>query len=345
MLTKYGAAAHLTLPRGKLPPMRSASASGGIKDVPAPPAAKTEEKSDSYSETMSARMGAALTYRHEDGMNYNRIWDDLIVGSCLQTPADAEALAKQGVKTVFCLQEDSDMEYFKLDIAPVQQRCEELGIRHVRFRIRDFDPFDLRRQLPRAVAALANAHSAQAGTAYIHCTAGLGRAPAVALAYMYWLRGLDLNDAYNHLRSLRYCSPRIEAIRAATADLLLGLDAIPVTVSVLRRGTAQSIQVAGLDVGWHTKLDLQPDAGTRKMSITRQLMPGRYPFKFIVDDRWTYSADHPTYQDGHNINNYIEVVPRVADYDVSIKQNRLLAPTAYLTEEDRAKLRQLLSQL
>lgn len=35
-------------------------------------------------------MGGALTYCHEDGMNYNGILDDLIVGSCPQTAADVD---------------------------------------------------------------------------------------------------------------------------------------------------------------------------------------------------------------------------------------------------------------
>lgn len=39
---------------------------------------------------MQARMGTSLTYRHEDGMNYDRILEDLIVGSCLQAPEDVD---------------------------------------------------------------------------------------------------------------------------------------------------------------------------------------------------------------------------------------------------------------
>lgn len=50
-----------------------------------------EELSEVYTDVMRERMGSAvLTYRHEDGMNYCRILDDLIVGSCLQTPADLD---------------------------------------------------------------------------------------------------------------------------------------------------------------------------------------------------------------------------------------------------------------
>lgn len=69
-------------------------------------------------------------------------------------------------------QEDCDMEYFGIDIAAIQQRCKEVGVRHVRFPVRDFDPFDLRLKLPKAVARLAKAHNAGEGVAYIHCTAG-----------------------------------------------------------------------------------------------------------------------------------------------------------------------------
>jgi protein-tyrosine phosphatase len=70
------------------------------------------------------------------------------------------------------LQEDCDMEYFGIDIAAIQARCREVGLQHVRFPVRDFDPFDLRLKLPKAVARLAKAHTAGEGVAYIHCTAG-----------------------------------------------------------------------------------------------------------------------------------------------------------------------------
>lgn len=39
-----------------------------------------------------------------------------------------------------CLQEDCDMEYFGIDIAGIRERCKEVGIKHVRFPVRDFDP-------------------------------------------------------------------------------------------------------------------------------------------------------------------------------------------------------------
>jgi len=77
--------------------------------APAPTAttssdAPTEEKSDDYTEEMQAKMGTTLTYRHEDGINYNHVMPDLVVGSCLQSPEDADRLAAAGITTVFSLQ-------------------------------------------------------------------------------------------------------------------------------------------------------------------------------------------------------------------------------------------------
>ena len=64
------------------------------------------------------------------------------------------------------------MDYFGIKIAAIQERCKEVGIKHVRFPVRDFDPFDLRMKLPKAVSKLAGAHDPRTGIAYIHCTAG-----------------------------------------------------------------------------------------------------------------------------------------------------------------------------
>ncbi|PKA48056.1 Phosphoglucan phosphatase DSP4, chloroplastic [Apostasia shenzhenica] len=118
-----------------------------------------EQKSVLYSNNMTEAMGADLTYRHELGMNYNFIRPDLIVGSCLQSPSDVDKLVKIGVRTIFCLQQNSDLE--------------------------DFDAFDLRMRLPAVVSKLHRVINRNGGVTYIHCTAGLGRAPAVAVAMDY----------------------------------------------------------------------------------------------------------------------------------------------------------------
>ena len=60
---------------------------------------------------------------------------------------------------------------------------------------------------------------------YVHCTAGLGRAPAVCIAYIHWFEPhgpMPLDAAYSHLTSIRPCGPKRDAIRGATFDLMSG---------------------------------------------------------------------------------------------------------------------------
>ena len=44
---------------------------------------------------------------------------------------------------------------------------------------------------------------------------------------------------------LPLCSPKIQAIRSATADLLLGIGPVPATIAISKPGTATSFQVRG----------------------------------------------------------------------------------------------------
>ena len=51
----------------------------------------TEDLSGSYTTEMQEQMeDDSLVYRHDRGMNYAYLADDIIVGSCLQTPVDVD---------------------------------------------------------------------------------------------------------------------------------------------------------------------------------------------------------------------------------------------------------------
>ena len=336
--------------------------------------------SDTYTEVMQERMGAPLVYRHEDGMNYTRILDDLIVGSCVQTSDDVSVLENEGVTTVMCLQENSDMEYFSLDVEPIRERCASGGmIDHIRHAIRDFDPYSLRRRLPEAVALIAqNAQQPGHGTTYVHCTAGLGRAPATALGYMWWVKGIPLDVAYSNLTSLRPCKPREDAIREAAVDMLYGKDPVPVTISLRRRDMSSDVKIAGIDVGWGQSVTMVPKyVGQRAMHMVRRhLPPGRYQFKFIwvrgsyrvfcsvcmhavirsgniiikymyisvQDDDWGISLDHLTTVDGDNVNNLLIVPDADLGPEASRARNRI-RHGGDLTAEERDKIMQMLLQM
>ncbi|XXG85352.1 hypothetical protein AAC387_Pa11g0446 [Persea americana] len=271
-----------------------------------------EKKSETYSNNMTQAMGAVLTYRHELGMNYNFIRPDLIVGSCLQSPEDVDKLRKIGVKTIFCLQQDSDLDYFALDITAIQEyagQCDD--IQHYRAKIRDFDPFDLRLRLPAVVSKVYKAINRNGGITYVHCTAGLGRAPAVALAYMYWVQGYTLNDANKLLQSKRPCFPKLESIKRATVDI---------------------------------RIPLKFDEERGLWILERELPEGRYEYKYIVDGEWTCNeyelVTHPN-GDGH-VNNYINVDGNDRDLKSKERRNRLMDYDADLTQEDRVTIRRSL---
>lgn len=48
---------------------------------------------------------------------------------------------------------------------------------------------------------------AAGGKVYVHCTAGLGRSPAVAIASLYWFTDMQLDEAYAYLTGIRPCGP------------------------------------------------------------------------------------------------------------------------------------------
>ncbi|KAF6143120.1 hypothetical protein GIB67_041188 [Kingdonia uniflora] len=179
-----------------------------------------DNKMEEYNVAMKRMMRNPYEYHHDLGMNYRQITDGLIVGSQPQKPDDIVHLKEeQNVAYILNLQQDSDIEYWGIDLKSVIKRCKELDIRHMRRPAKDFDPDSLRSGLPKSVSSLEWAISEGKGKVYVHCTAGLGRAPAVAIAYMFWFCGMNLDTAYNTLTSKRPCGPNKKAIRGATYDL------------------------------------------------------------------------------------------------------------------------------
>ena len=94
-------------------------------------------------------------------------------------------------------------------------------------------------------------------------------------------------------------------------------------------------QVAGLDVGWGQRLDLQLNPKSQCFELGRDLPVGKFAYKFIFDDVWTYSADHPTLLDGGNINNYVEVMGNMSNPKINAARNRLLSEEGLMEEEER----------
>ena len=60
-------------------------------------------------------------------------------------------------------------------------------------------------------------------------------------------------------------------------------------------------------MGWGQKVDLPWNPATKRYEVHVDLPVGRFPYKFLFDGRWTWSADHPLMKDGDNFNNFVEV--------------------------------------
>lgn len=145
----------------------------------------------------------------------------VVVGTQPRSPTDVDRLvAEARVTCIMNTQQDADMVHWGVDAAALARRCADRNVLLVRYPFPDFSADGLRAGLPAAVAAL-DALLRAGHTVYLHCTAGMGRSPGVAIAHAYWCsHAATLDEAYAALTAVRPCGPNKEAIRGATSDLL-----------------------------------------------------------------------------------------------------------------------------
>ena len=181
---------------------------------------------DAYNAAMSERMGWGTTdldpykYHPERGLYYHLIEEDVIVGSQPQNKDDVIHLKKhEDVQVIFSMQQIKDLEYWGVNGHELEKTARDMGMEYIRVGAVDFDPHSLRAILPQAVALLNDARS-QRGRVYLHCTAGLGRAPAVAMCSLFWNTDMNLDQVYEYVTNIRPCGPNIDAIRGATFDVM-----------------------------------------------------------------------------------------------------------------------------
>ena len=74
----------------------------------------------------------------------------------------------------------------------------------------DFDPHSLRKVLPQAGRTIQQALQ-RAGRVYVHCTAGLGRAPAACIAHRFWFSDQQLEQVCSRLPRCRQLRPECRA--------------------------------------------------------------------------------------------------------------------------------------
>ncbi len=157
-------------------------------------------------------------------LNWSEIRDDLVVGSCPITPEDVDRIvADTGVTALLSLQSDDCRAAMRIDGSALAEHARGRGLAVAVAPMRDFDPPDQRRQLPGAVRTL-NALLTEGHKTYVHCTAGVNRAPLVVLAYLTLAEGKTVDEADALLRRARpEVAPYLDVYYGCREDLLAPL--------------------------------------------------------------------------------------------------------------------------
>lgn len=139
-------------------------------------------------------------------IDYSKILPNLYVGTYPQKSEDIQELKDHcGVTALLSLQTDEDLRERGIVWPALEESYRKLGIEVRRVPMRDVDREHQRQHLPEAVKVLAEL-LACGHVAYLHCNAGAGRSPLVAMAYLHWCRKMGREQAIRHVRERRYCA-------------------------------------------------------------------------------------------------------------------------------------------
>ncbi len=157
----------------------------------------------------------------EWSLNWGEITPRIVIGSCPMTVADLRRIRDEaGVSAVFSLQHDACHVYWSIDYDQLCSAGSAMKLAMDRWPIRDFDVPDMRRQLPGAVSAVARLLD-QGHRTYVHCTAGLGRAPLTVLGYLTLVEQQDPEQAIRLILNGRPGAvPAWEALEGCRDDLI-----------------------------------------------------------------------------------------------------------------------------
>lgn len=132
--------------------------------------------------------------------------ENLAVGE-YPTPEDAAWLrGAPAISAVVSLQDDVDLDRKGLSLRDLQRAYTAQGIRFHRVPVCDGDAEALRARLDEAVGLVADLLDG-GERVYLHCNAGLNRAPTVAIAFLHVHHGRPLDAACALVKAQRPCVP------------------------------------------------------------------------------------------------------------------------------------------
>ena len=142
----------------------------------------------------------------------DQILPNLYVGTYPQGLEDIQGPKKRlRVSAVLNLQTDQDIRGRGVDWKTLETLYDEADIEVHRVPMRDFDYDDQEENLPEAVRVLSKL-LASGHVVYLHCNAGTGRSPLVAMAYLHWCRNMTLEEAVSYVKERRPSFPNEELL-------------------------------------------------------------------------------------------------------------------------------------
>lgn len=152
-------------------------------------------------------------------LNFGRIEGDIFIGNAPHNSVDVARLKQMQITAVVSLQSDQDFKTHKIDWKKLQNAYQYSEITIERFPIIDFDEVDLGDRLAEPVKALHGLLTI-GHRVYVHCNAGVCRAPATVLGYLCHYRGMEIEQGLEYIRRNRpQAHPYIRAVERALAQL------------------------------------------------------------------------------------------------------------------------------
>jgi protein-tyrosine phosphatase len=145
---------------------------------------------------------------------HDRLW----IGRFVR-PRDVKLLRQMGVTTVISLQSDEDLVVYNVHVDKLLEAYNQAGIELRRVAIPDFDEEAMAAGLEQSVTEVEAALAPSWAKVYLHCTAGINRAPTVAAAYLIRARRLSAQEAYEFIIFRRHCTPYLAVLEQYEASL------------------------------------------------------------------------------------------------------------------------------
>lgn len=154
-------------------------------------------------------------------LNWDRVRDDIVIGSCPRTATDIDEIqAGTAATAILSVQCDDCRSALRIDLDEHMRHADRRGLVLRNTPMRDFDVEDQRRHLVDAVVGLTRLLRA-GHRVYVHCTAGINRAPLTVLGFFTFVEGLHHDAALALIHAGRpQAEPYWDAWHGCRSDLV-----------------------------------------------------------------------------------------------------------------------------